>query len=148
MVVVFMLSHTHKAIVDVHIQLVFFSFIFYATLDVFQTRTTAVLVCLKDEPNSGPTLTFLKVFVVLAFLLCKCFALMPALVLLATLYTNHSFQDTTLPVHYVVLFGFGVADLLHIVKRYKYIDVLKFFCMFVYTGFFFIGIVFVDRAKT
>ena len=148
LVVVFILSQKHTAIVDVHIQLVFFSFIFYAALDVFQTRTTAVLVCLKDEPNSGPTLAFLKVFVVLAFLLCKCFALMPALVLLATLYTNHSFQDVTLPVHYVVLFGFGVADVLHIVWRHKYIDVAKIFFMFVYTGFIFIAIVFVDKTKT
>ena len=47
-IVVFILSNTHDAIVDVHIQLIFLSFIFYATLDVFQTRCIAVLLCLKD----------------------------------------------------------------------------------------------------
>ena len=145
LVVVFILSQKYTAIVDVHIQLVFFSFVFYATLDVFQTRTTAVLLCLKDEPNNGPDLHFLNLFVVLAFVLCKCFALMPALVLLATLYTNHPFQEVTLPVHYVVLIGFAVADLVHIVKRYKYVDALKLLVMLVYTGFIFIGIAFVDK---
>ena len=48
-IVVFILSYTHDAIVDVHIQLIFLSFIFYATLDVFQTRCIAVLLCLQDE---------------------------------------------------------------------------------------------------
>jgi len=40
LVVVLILSNSHQPLVDVHIQLLFFSFLFYATLDVFQTRTT------------------------------------------------------------------------------------------------------------
>jgi len=168
LVVVFILSHTHAAIVDVHIQLVFFSFIFYATLDVFQTRTTAVLLSLQDPapapapaetadataqpaPDALPAacsknLAFVKIFVVLAFVLCKCFALVPALVLLQKQYNERMFQQATLAVHYVVLGGFALADLAHITlpEREMHPDLLKLVAMLFYTGFIFFGTCWVD----
>jgi len=166
LVVVFVLAHSHDAIVDVHIQLVFFSFIFYAALDVFQTRTTAVLACLQeqyrprlpDEPTEEEKLQGkldgqlkrVKFFVVLAFCLCKCFALLPALVLLQTQYNERAFQRATLAVHYVVLIGFALADLLHITIKKKFdmtLDMLKLLLMVVYVSFIFIAMCFVDPAK-
>jgi hypothetical protein len=46
---ILILSESHDALLDVHIQLIFLSFIFYAILDIFQTRCVAVLLCLRDE---------------------------------------------------------------------------------------------------
>jgi hypothetical protein len=176
MVVVFMLSHTHKAIVDVHIQLVFFSFLFYAALDVFQTRTTSVLVCLHDIPKlekqrpvkeDNPTeaekkdmqqvemknalhsklekdVHVVRLFVVLAFSLCKLFALVPALVLLQTKYGEFAYQHVMLAMHYVVLGTFVFADLLHIVNWKWPVDVMKLFIMFVYLVSIFFATIAVD----
>ena len=172
-VVVVMLSSERAAIVDVHIQLIFFSFIFYATLDVFQTRTTAVLLCLKHTPeiraaaattdvtedsksakareNDTDPLTLLKIFVVVAFCLCKFFALMPALVLLQK-YNTNVFQQTTLAAHYVLLVGFTFGDLLHILysfhKEMPPVDLLKLFVMLVYTCMVFFVTVTLDPEKT
>jgi len=114
-VVLFVLSNTHDALFDVHIQLVFFSFVFYATLDLFQTRTTAVLMCILDETDKlSGKLRFLQFFVVLAFVLCKCFVLLPSLVLIQNHYQERMFQQVMLAVHYVVIIGFALADLVHI----------------------------------
>ena len=180
MVVVFILASSHAAVVDVHIQLVFFSFIFYATLDVFQTRTTAVLLCLTDVPrpaeenaggavvadagaaqssaeNAKPpaqnavatvvlpgqrstNLWLVQVFVVLAFCLCKCFALLPALILLQRQYSEYAFQQFALWMQYVVPVGFAIADLVHINYRHLDTDVGKLVLMLVYTCCIFFGI--------
>jgi len=147
LLVLFILSQSHAAVVDVHIQLVFFSFIFYSTLDVFQTRTTAVLLCLKHEAAAGPQLSLVKFFVVFAFIACKCFALMPALVLLQTKYGQTGFQAATLWVHYVVLVGFAAADLVHVVMQKLPTDVAKLLCMWVYTGFVFFAMLTVDTPQ-
>ena len=144
LVVLFILAHTHTPLVDVHIQLVFFSFIFYATLDVFQARATAVLLCVctpeTDELKAKHTqeLQVVKFFVVLAFFLCKCFVLLPALVLLQTQYSQTAFQSATLAAHYVVLVGFAIADFLHIsFTSVLHTDLIKLLAMFVYTVFIF-----------
>ena len=144
MVVVVILTQTHRAIVDVHIQLCFFSFIFYATLDVFQTRTTAVLLCLKTEVASTQAFGQIKLFVVLAFSLCKCFVLLPALVLLHSLYAAGLFQQAMLWVHYVVLVGMIGADLWDIKWSTAFTDVVKVFLMAFYTIFACMAIVLLD----
>ena len=176
MVVVFMLSHTHKAIVDVHIQLVFFSFMFYAALDVFQTRTTSVLLCLHDIPRletptpvnrDKPTeaerteleqvqtknalypklekdVHAVRLFVVLAFSLCKLFALVPALVLLQTKYAEESYQHVMLVMHYVVLITFVFADCVQIVYSKLPVDVMKLFIIWVYIVSIFYATIAVD----
>jgi hypothetical protein len=148
LVVVLMLAQRHAAVVDVHIQLCFFSFIFFATLDVFQTRTTAILLCMQTEPATGLGIGFIKFFVVLAFCLCKCFALLPALVLMHTLYATAWFQQATLWIHYVVLFGLVAADLFHIKWQHRFTDVAKILFVLVYTAFVFIALAFVDGQKT
>jgi len=191
MAVVFILASSHAAVVDVHIQLVFFSFIFYATLDVFQTRTTAVLLCVTDIPppteavakaqqagdlyhvtssaaagtspeqgNDGAKqaqhkekakaspataerstdLWLVQVFVVVAFCLCKCFALLPAMNLLHRQYSENDFQKFALWVQYVVPVGFAIADLVHINYRHLDTDVPKLMVMLVYTSLVFFGI--------
>jgi hypothetical protein len=143
LVVLFILANSHTALVDVHVQLVFFSFVFYGGLDVFQTRATAVLLCLPGPPEDVTNrdwfkteLYVLKFFVVFAFFLCKCFVLLPALVLLQTQYASRSFHQATLAVHYVVLFGFALADFVHILfEKVHHTDLLKLFFMFIYTIF-------------
>jgi hypothetical protein len=168
MVVVFILSHSHKAIVDVHIQLVFFSFMFYAALDVFQTRTTSVLLCLHDMPTIEQSreqeqtkqeqeqtklraklhndVHGVQVFVVLAFSLCKLFVLMPALVLLHTKYGDQPYQHVMLAAHHVVLFSFVLVDLLHVVSKTAKpnVDVIKLFSMLIYTCLIFFTAIAVD----
>jgi hypothetical protein len=164
MVVVFILSHSHTAIVDVHIQLVFFGFMFYAALDVFQTRTTSVLLCLHDIEKSTEQdqtrqaeqnqlraklhndVHGVQVFVVLAFSLCKLFVLMPALVLLHTKYGDQPYQHVMLAAHHVVLFSFVLVDLLHVVSKTARpnVDVIKLFFMLIYTCLIFFTAIAVD----
>ena len=170
-VAVLILCSTRQAIVDVHIQLVFFSFIFYATLDVFQTRTTAVLLCLKHTPekkaaeattnvpenatpaektqNDTDPLTLLKLFVVVAFCLCKFFALMPALVLLQK-YNTTTFAAVTIITQYVLLVGFTIGDLLQILFSFHAqmppVDLVKLLVMLVYTCMVFFVTVTLDPA--
>ena len=155
-VVLVVLARTHTAIVDVHIQLVLFSFIFYAMLDLFQTRTTAVLLSLKDpsavaDLQLAHEIHFIQFFVVLAFCLCKCFVLLPTLVLLQAQYTQAG-KDVaavlTIAMHHVVLFGFAVADLLRIVFKVWLpdTDLFKLFVMVVYTGVTLFNMLNVDPA--
>ena len=155
LVVLLILSNTHKGVVDVHIQLVFFSFLFYATLDVFQTRTTAVLLCLKQAAieklvadGLSKKLAFVKFFVVLAFLLCKCFVLVPAMVLLQKQYNSTAFLQTTVAMHYVLLIGFALADLVQITLKTVSsmpMDLMKLLVMLVYTGYIFFAHLVVDK---
>jgi len=143
LVAVLVLSMPHLAVVDVHIQLIFFSFIFYATLDVFQTRTTAILLCspcAETAENKPPEavvheLHGVNFFVGLAFILCKCFALVPVLVLLGGQYNSKPFQIMALVMHYILLFGFALMDLCALAyPRNVYANLLKQLIMFVYIG--------------
>jgi hypothetical protein len=154
---VLVLHFTRVAVVDVHIQLVFFSFIFYATLDVFQTRTTAVLMCMNNydpaenkdaEGNVKPKLDlyFVTIFVVVAFCLCKWFALTPALVMLHTKYNkkNNFFQVVTISAHYVLMSVFLLADVMHVMWKNATTrppaDLFKLFGMLLYTSLIFFAI--------
>jgi hypothetical protein len=159
---VLVLHYTRVAVVDVHIQLVFFSFIFYATLDVFQTRTTAVLMCMNNydpaenkdaEGNEKPKLDlyFVRIFVVVAFCLCKWFALTPALVMLHTKYNkeNHSFQVATISAHYVLMSLFLLADVMHVMWKNATTrppaDLFKLFGMLLYISLIFFAIMALDN---
>lgn len=87
---------------------------------------------------------------VLAFCLCKCFALMPALMLMQSQYNTKTSQQVMLAVHYIVLFGFALFDLLHIVigKLFEVkLDVFKLFLMLVYTCCIFFTMVAVDTGS-
>ena len=156
---ILILSQSHDALLDVHIQLIFLSFIFYAILDIFQTRCVAVLLCLQDEglkseieslKNSGNSIEttkklhehetvlvdmiIVKIFVVLAFSLLKFFVLLPSLILLQTQYCAKYFEQVSVGVHYV-LFALPIFDIVHICSdRFKPMhDLFKLFIMLTYS---------------
>jgi hypothetical protein len=155
---ILILSKSHDALLDVHIQLIFLSFIFYAILDIFQTRCVAVLLCLQDEglkseieslkksAKSTETtkklhehetvlvdVTIVKIFVVLAFSLLKFFVLLPSLILLQTQYCAKYFEQVSVGVHYV-LFALPIFDIVHICSdRFKPMhDLFKLLIMLTY----------------
>lgn len=71
------LTYFGKSVVDVHVQLVFFSYIFFAVLDVVQSRVVSVLASLAEGNSLASGIGFIKAFVVLAFVLCKFFVFLP-----------------------------------------------------------------------
>jgi hypothetical protein len=162
MAAVLVLHYTRVAVVDVHIQLVFFSFIFYAALDVFQTRTTAVLMCMNNYDHTEEKdaqgivkpkldLHFVRIFVVVAFCLCKWFALTPALVMLHTKYNknNNIFQVVTISAHYVLMSLFLLADVMHVMWKNATTrpptDLFKLFGMLLYISLIFFVIMATDN---
>jgi p-aminobenzoyl-glutamate transporter AbgT len=66
-----------KPVVDVHVQLVFFGYIFFGVLDVVQSRVVSVLASLTADNSLAPGIGMIKAFVVLAFVLCKFFVFFP-----------------------------------------------------------------------
>jgi hypothetical protein len=120
-----LLDH-EKAVVDVHIQLIFFSSIFFAVLDIFQMRVMPVLEELSIEQcNVSDTdttkvtqyLWYIKVFVVLACILCKLFVFVPTLELVGRYYVkaNDSFSYAMLAFQIALLVSTSLIDLVHIV---------------------------------
>ena len=65
-------------IVDVHVQLIFFSSIFVAVLDIMQSRVSSVLASFSEANSKDTPIGKIKIFVVLAFCLAKLFVFMPA----------------------------------------------------------------------
>jgi hypothetical protein len=120
-----LLDH-EKAVVDVHIQLIFFSSIFFAVLDIFQMRVTPVLEELNlvdcgvsseyiDKVESY--INYIKIFVVLACTLCKLFVFVPTLEMIGRYYTKDtdSFSWAMLAFQIALLVSTSFIDLLHIV---------------------------------
>jgi hypothetical protein len=81
---------------------------------------------------------------VLAFSLCKLFALVPALVLLQTKYAEESYQHVMLAMHYVVLITFVFADVVQIANSKLPVDVMKLFIIWVYIVSIFYATIAVD----
>jgi hypothetical protein len=75
-----------RSVVDVHVQLVFFSYIFFAVLDVVQSRVVSVLASLSPGNSLASGIGFIKAFVVLAFVLCKFFVFFPTWQLMGLYY--------------------------------------------------------------
>ena len=105
-----------RPVLDVHVQLVFFSYIFFAVLDVFQSRVVSVLASFKENNSLAPGLKMIKAFVVLAFVLCKLFVFMPAWQLMGRNYTP---TDNSVPfiLHILEIFvvlGLSAFDLAYI----------------------------------
>lgn len=118
------LATAHKVVVDVHVQLIFFSFVFFAVLDIFQTRVTSVLASLtqKDANSANAPAGFflVKFFVVLAFILCKLLVVVPAWQLLLAYYARDGSASNWLVVWQIVLFAMAsVVDLLYISDSYN-----------------------------
>ena len=117
------LTMMKQVVVDVFVQLIFFSSIFFAVLDIFQTRVMSVLASLTQTGSSVPTgvpappvgFFFVKCFVVLAFILCKLLVIVPAWQLLLKYYALDESQSWWLVVWQIVLFALAsVCDLAYI----------------------------------
>ena len=116
------LTMGEKVVVDVHVQLFFFSSIFLAVLDVFQTRVMSVLASLTQtgQMSVHTPLGMVKSFVVLAFILCKLLVCVPAWQLLLKYYAPDQSKSYYLVVWQIVLFGFASAvDLLYILDFFN-----------------------------
>lgn len=113
------LTAAQKVVVDVHLQLFFFSSIFFAVLDIFQTRVMSVLASLTQ--SSAPAGFFIvKFFVVLAFILCKLLVIVPTWQLLLAYYARDGSASNWLVVWQIVLFAMAsVVDLLYISDYYN-----------------------------
>lgn len=120
-----LLDH-EKAVVDVHIQLIFFSSIFFAVLDIFQMRVMPVLeelstanceIATEDNTKVTQYLGYIKVFVVLACILCKLFVFVPTLEMVGRYYVkaNDSFSYAMLAFQIALLVSTSFIDLVHIV---------------------------------
>ena len=120
-----LLDH-QKPVVDVHIQLIFFSSIFFAVLDIFQMRVMPVLEDLtvlgdgiktEDFPIFSRQLHVIKIFVVLACILCKLFVFVPTLDMVGRYYISNSssFSWAMLACQIALFAGTAVVDLGHII---------------------------------
>ena len=88
LVLVLALAKTKNVIVDVHLQLIFFSSIFFAVLDIIQTRVVSVLASFNSGDSIGTPVGNVKFFVSLAFFLAKLFVYVPTLQIILVYYTK------------------------------------------------------------
>lgn len=148
MVSLLALVRTERKIVDVHVQLIFFSTIFFAVLDIIQSRVASVLASFQQENSVDNAIGTIKIFVVLAFTLAKFFVFIPAYQLTVRYYTKTDDLAFWLVVPQLVAFiALSVFDLAYI-AGYKFFttdtnrnDVqsrmvnLRQFLFWVYLGF-------------
>jgi hypothetical protein len=133
-----------KAVVDVHIQLIFFSSIFFAALDIFQMRVMPVLEeltaegCEVSSTDLGKVqsyIKYIKIFVVLACILCKLFVFVPTLEMVGRYYIkeSNSFSYALLALQIALLIGTSLIDLVHIawLQNKEYYTVLRTFIVWV-----------------
>ena len=117
-----------KNVVDVHVQLIFFSSIFFALLDIFQMRVMPVLEDLEGITQIGSTkednddkinrnVLYIQIFVVLACILCRLFVYVPTLELVGRYYIGgnlSSFSGIMLIIQIIFLALTSAVDLIHI----------------------------------
>ena len=138
-----LLDH-EKAVVDVHIQLIFFSSIFFAVLDIFQMRVMPVLeeltadgceVSSTDLDKVQSYIKYIKIFVVLACILCKLFVFVPTLEMVGRYYIkeSNSFSYALLALQIALLIGTSLIDLVHVVWWHdkEYYTVLRTFIVWI-----------------
>jgi hypothetical protein len=104
LVLILALAKTKNVIVDVHVQLIFFSSIFLAVLEIIQTRVLSVLAFSKD--NGYDAIRYIKIFVSLALLLAKAFVYVPSLQIIF-MYTTGGTPEFWLVVCVSLLFLFN-----------------------------------------
>jgi hypothetical protein len=100
-------------VMDVHVQLMFFSVIFFAVLDILQTRVMTVLECIDFK--------MIKIFVVLACILCKLFVFVPTIQLLEKFYSKEAGTSSNkVFVHQAVLLAStSLLDLVNIAMDHQ-----------------------------
>ena len=110
------LVKSKNKVVDVHVQLIFFSSIFFAVLDVFQSRVSSVLASFTHENSIKTGIGEIKTFVVLAFILAKLFVFVPAFQLTVVYYTKTANLEFGLVLtQLLVLSVLSALDLFYIV---------------------------------
>ena len=116
------LVRSKNKIVDVHVQLIFFSGIFFAVLDIMQSRVSSVLASFEQENSMSTAIGRVKIFVVLAFNLAKLFVFLPAYQLTVVYYTRTQEIEFGLVLTQLIVFlALSALDLLYIA------DVLAYF---------------------
>lgn len=111
------LVRSERQIVDVHVQLIFFSAIFFAVLDIIQSRVASVLASFQQENSVSMTnaIGTIKGFVVLAFILAKLFVFAPAYQVTIVYYTKRDDLSFGLVLaQLIVLIALSVVDLVYI----------------------------------
>ena len=110
------LVRSKNKVVDVHVQLIFFSGIFFAVLDIFQSRVSSVLASFSEENSIKTGIGEIKTFVVLAFILAKLFVFLPAYQLTVQYYTKTGELEFALVLtQLLVLAVLSALDLFYIV---------------------------------
>jgi len=117
MVSLLSLVRSERQIVDVHVQLIFFSSIFFAVLDIIQSRVASVLASFQQANSVSMTnaIGMIKGFVVLAFILAKLFVFVPAYQVTVVYYTKTDDLSFYLVVpQLIVLIALSGVDLVYI----------------------------------
>jgi len=110
------LVRSKNQVVDVHVQLIFFSSIFFTVLDIFQSRVSSVLASFTEENSIKTGIGKIKTFVVLAFILAKLFVFVPAFQLTVVYYTKTANLEFGLVLtQLLVLAVLSALDLFYIV---------------------------------
>ena len=110
------LVRSENKVVDVHVQLIFFSSIFFAVLDVFQSRVSSVLASFTEENSIKTDIGEIKTFVVLAFILAKLFVFVPVFQLTVVYYTKTDHLEFGLVLtQLLVLAVLSALDLFYVV---------------------------------
>jgi hypothetical protein len=122
LVVILALHSTNTVLVDVHIQLIFFSSIFVALLDICQALVMGVLSTFNTTVEISDPIELVKVFVVLAFVLCKLFVCIPSFQLMFLYYVGgYSFSLILMQVLAVgaasvvdLVYTFGLSEIYYL----------------------------------
>jgi hypothetical protein len=129
LIVIVALHSTKTVFVDVHIQMIFFSSIFFALLDICQALVMSVLSTFDENHTIFTPIGNVKVFVVLAFLLCKSFVYAPSFQLILLYYVKENLILKWLIFMQIILvLASAVFDLVYIVNLFKettYLNIKK-----------------------
>lgn len=121
LIVIVVLHSTKTVFVDVHIQMIFFSSIFFALLDICQALAMSVLSTFNSKHTIFTPIGFVKGFVVLAFVLCKFFVYSPSFQLILLYYVKNTDAKNNDMSRWLILFQIivvaiaAVFDLVYIV---------------------------------
>jgi len=128
LIVIVVLHSTKTVLIDVHIQMIFFSSIFFALLDICQALVTSVLSTFHEKHIIFTPIGNVKVFVVLAFLLCKSFVYAPSFQLILLYYVNSEILRWLILMQIILVLAAALFDLVYIVNLFTetmYLNIKK-----------------------
>lgn len=136
LIVIVVLHSTKTVFVDVHIQMIFFSSIFFALLDICQALVTSVLSTFDSTHTIFTPIGYVKVFVVLAFLLCKSFVYAPSFQLILLYYVNGEILRALIWTQIILVLAAAIVDLVYIGNLFTetiYLNTKKvFFTLYIF----------------